>query len=155
MTELIEKFYSSFDTLDVEGMVSCYHPEVVFKDPAFGQLKGERATNMWRMLCSNQKGKEFKVTYSNVQSSGGTGSANWEAHYLFSRTNRKVHNKIYARFKFKDGLIIEHVDDFDLYNWSKQALGTSGTIFGWTGFFRKKLQRQTSGLLDRFMSANN
>ena len=65
MKQLLESFYSAFNELDAETMASCYHPEIVFQDPAFGVLKGERAMNMWRMLCESQKGKEFKITYSN------------------------------------------------------------------------------------------
>jgi hypothetical protein len=29
-------------------------------------------------------------------------------------------------FNFKNGLIIKHVDEFDLYKWSKQAFGVTG-----------------------------
>ena len=55
MNELITKFYESFTNLDAEGMASCYHPEIVFEDPAFGKLEGSRAANMWRMLCESQQ----------------------------------------------------------------------------------------------------
>ncbi len=146
MKQTIEKFYTSFVNLDAEGMVSCYHPDVEFQDPAFGQLKGESAKNMWRMLISSQKGKEFLVSYSNVSDN----SANWEAHYTFSKTNRKVHNQISATFEFKDGLIIKHHDDFNLHKWAKQAMGFSGLLLGKTGFFKKKLQTTTNSLLKKF-----
>jgi len=150
MKETIEKFYQSFTNLDPEGMAACYHKDVHFNDPAFGDLKGERAGNMWRMLLSSQKGKDFRVKYSNIQSTGETVSADWEAFYTFSQTGRKVHNNIHAEFKFKDGKIIEHIDDFNLHKWAKQAMGTKGSLIGWTGFFKKKLNTQTNKLLTTF-----
>lgn len=146
LKELINKFYTAFNQLDSEAMVACYHDDIVFKDPAFVELKGEHAKNMWHMLCESQKGQDFKVTHSEVTED----SAYWEAFYTFSRTGRKVHNKVHAKFEFKDGLIIKHSDHFNLHKWAKQALGFSGAILGWTSVFQKKLQGQTNHLLNKF-----
>jgi hypothetical protein len=44
-----------------------------------------------------------------------------------------------AQFYFQDGLIIRHTDDFDIWKWSKQALGLTGYLFGWTGFMQNKI----------------
>jgi ketosteroid isomerase-like protein len=41
--DLIETFYRAFAALDAEAMAACYHDEVTFEDPAFGQLQGEQA----------------------------------------------------------------------------------------------------------------
>ena len=146
--EIIQKFYSAFQELDADTMASCYHPDIEFEDPAFGKLKGEHAGNMWRMLCKNQKGKgmtiDFKITSETT--------AHWEPKYVFSKTGRKVHNIIDASFEFKDGLIVKHIDVFDLHRWAKQALGFQGFLLGWTGFFRKKLQAQTKHLLKKYES---
>ncbi len=152
MKEIIEQFYKAFQNLDAEGMAACYHDEILFEDPAFGVLKGEKAKNMWRMLCQSQKGgdESIVVKYSNIQSSNNKGSAHWEAYYTFSKTGRKVHNIIDAEFEFKDGKIIRHTDSFDLYRWSKQALGLQGWLLGWTSFFKGKLQQQTNGMLRKF-----
>jgi ketosteroid isomerase-like protein len=149
-TEIIEQFYSDFKNLDAETMVACYHKDIVFKDPAFGVLKGDKAKNMWRMLCHSQKDKDFVINYSDIKFSDGKGSAQWEAHYTFSKTGRKVHNKIMAAFEFKDGLIIKHTDSFNLYRWAQQAFGLTGYLIGWTSFFRKKLQVQTNTMLSKF-----
>ena len=148
--ELINEFYQSFSRLDAESMASCYHKDVVFQDPAFSILKGMHAGNMWRMLCQSQKGKDFTVEFSNVKASDQSGSAHWEAKYTFSKTGRKVHNSIDATFEFSDGKIIKHTDDFDLKKWAKQAMGLKGALLGGTGFFKKKLQKQTNGMLAKF-----
>lgn len=151
MKALIENFYQAFEALDAEKMVACYHDDIVFHDPAFGTLEGERAKNMWRMLCRSQKGKDFRVTAKDILFDGKKGYAHWEAHYTFSQTGRRVHNIIEAEFEFKDGKIIRHTDRFKLHRWAGQALGPVGKLLGWTGFFRKKLQEQTNGMLNEFI----
>lgn len=148
--ELIVKFYSAFQNKDADTMISCYHPEVVFADPAFGTLKGSRANAMWKMLCIS--GKDLKVEFNSVSTEDDAGSAHWEADYTFSKTGRKVHNEIDAKFKFKDGLIIEHADHFNLKKWAGQALGFKGKLFGGTNFFRKKLHLQTNQTLSKFIA---
>ncbi len=150
MQKLIETFYEAFAKLDADTMVSCYHDDVIFEDPAFGVLKGERAKNMWRMLCESQKGGNFVVEYSKIEADSEKGTAHWEAHYHFSQTGRKVHNIIDAEFTFKDGKIITHTDRFNLHSWAKQAMGFKGLLLGGTGFFKGKLNAQTNHLLSKF-----
>jgi limonene-1,2-epoxide hydrolase len=150
MQQLVETFYLAFKNLDAETMVSCYHNDIIFNDPAFGTLKGERAKNMWRMLCESQKGKNFIVDASEIDCNDDSGTAHWEAHYSFSKTGRKVHNIIDAEFKFKDGKIINHIDRFDLHKWAKQAIGFKGFLLGGTNFFKNKLHSQTHQLLLKF-----
>lgn len=154
MKILLEKFYTAFKQCDGDAMAACYHDEVVFEDPAFGVLKGEHAKNMWRMLCASQRDRDFKLTFKNIVTDGDAGSAHWEAHYEFSKTKRQVHNIVEAKFKFKDGKIIDHRDHFNLYRWSKQALGTSGMLIGWTPFFKSKLHEQTGATLAKYEAKN-
>lgn len=148
---IIESFYSCFQRLDGDGMAACYHPDIEFRDPAFGTLHGDRAKFMWKMLCDSQKGKSFVVTFSNISLKENRGSADWSADYIFSKTGRKVVNHISASFLLKDGLIYKHDDRFNLHKWSSQAFGITGFFIGWTPFFRKKLQRQTNRLLDKYI----
>jgi ketosteroid isomerase-like protein len=150
MSNIVEEFYQAFSDLDAEKMAACYHDDICFADPAFGQLQGERARNMWRMLVESQKGKDFKVFAKDIVCDGQTGSATWEAHYTFGSSGRPVHNIIQAKFKIQDSKIISHLDDFNLHRWAGQAMGFSGMIIGWTSFFRTRLLKQTSTLLDRY-----
>ena len=148
MKELIHRFYTALNDRDADTMISCYHDDVVFEDPGFGKLPGDRAKKMWQMLCKN--GKDLKVEFSQVEADENKGKAHWEAWYTFSKTGRPVHNKIDAEFAFKDGKISKHTDHFDLRRWSSQALGWKGMLLGGTGFFKKKLQQQTNRMLDKF-----
>ena len=51
-------------------------------------------------------------------------------------------NDIQARFVFRDGKICEHHDTFDLWRWSRQALGTTGLLLGWTPLVQGKVRQQ-------------
>jgi len=151
--ELIEKFYTAFMHSNSEEMTSCYHKDVVFKDPAFGELKGERAFKMWEMLMpKGSKGAE--ISFTNIESIKDRGTATWVAKYHYGEKQRKVTNVVNASFKFKDGKIIEHTDNFNVWKWSSQALGIAGMLFGWTSFMKKKIQKTTNGRLDTYMNPN-
>src|SRR5215208_3810591 len=96
----IEYFYTAFANSDVERMISCYHDDIEFHDPAFGSLKGREAKNMWRMLIS--RNKNIRISSDNIQANERKGSANWQAEYVFTPTGRTVVNKISAKFEFLD-----------------------------------------------------
>jgi ketosteroid isomerase-like protein len=148
--QLIERFYSAFQKRDGAAMAACYAPDVTFTDPVFPGLEGPRAGGMWRMLC--ERAKDLRVEFSNVQADDATGSAHWEAWYPFSRTGRPVHNVIEARFRFRDGLIIEHTDAFDFWRWSRQALGPTGVLLGWTPMIQGAVRKKAAEGLDEFLA---
>lgn len=149
--KIISTFYTAFTKKDVENMVGLYADDVVFQDPAFGTLHGKRARDMWRMLISSQKGKDFDVRFHSVTATATGGTAHWTASYVFSQTGRKVVNEIDATFVIVDGKIVKHTDTFPLRKWAHQAMGFKGWLLGGTAFFRKKLQAQTNGMLDKWV----
>lgn len=149
---IISEFYTAFKNKDAEKMVSFYHDEVEFEDPAFGTLKGNQAKNMWRMLL--KIGKDLSINFNQVKANETLGSAYWEADYSFSATGNKVHNKVTAMFEFKDGKIYRHKDHFDLWKWSSMALGITGILLGWTPFFKDKLNTETNKQLNKFIDEN-
>jgi len=148
MKGLIETFYNAFQNKDAATMISCYHDDIIFCDPAFGELKGDDAKAMWRMLCKNSS--ELKLEFSNINASLKKGSVHWEAWYTFSSTGRKVHNIVDAEFDFKDSKIIKHIDRFNLHKWATQAFGLKGWLIGGTHFFQNKLNQQTNKMLAAF-----
>jgi ketosteroid isomerase-like protein len=149
--DVIAKFYTAFQKLDYQTMNSCYSEDIVFNDPAFGMLEGEEAKAMWEMLCKNAK--EFSLTFSNIQLLDEEyATCNWVATYKFSKTGRKVVNNIKAYMKLKDGKIIEHSDAFKLSKWAAQSLGLPGILLGWTGFMKRKIQKNARKNLETFIS---
>ncbi|MBL7734423.1 MAG: nuclear transport factor 2 family protein [Chitinophagaceae bacterium] len=149
---LIADFYTSFQKLDGEGMAKCYHEDVFFYDPVFQDLQGDRAKSMWKMLCGNAK--ELTVEFGEITSPDEYGSCKWKAVYRFSRTGRMVTNKVTARFKFQDGKIIEHMDDFDIWRWSAQAMGIKGLLLGWTSAMKNKIRASARKGLDLYIKRN-
>ena len=148
--QLIERFYQAFQRRDAAGMAACYHPEVRFSDPAFPDLKGAEAGAMWAMLLA--RGKDLDIQYRDIAADDHTGRAHWDARYTFSKTGRSVLNQIDASFRFRDGLIVEHRDDFSFARWSRQALGLPGLLLGHTGFLRRKVQAQAAAGLKDWMA---
>lgn len=138
--ELIDRFYQAFQRLDAEAMAACYAEQVVFSDPAFRELHGRDAGDMWRMLCA--RAKQFALTYEVLEADDQQGRAHWVATYLFSQTGRMVENHIEARFRFADGRIIEHRDHFDLWRWARQALGAKGLLLGWLAPVQNAISKQ-------------
>lgn len=146
--EVIFRLYEAFAVRDHVGMARCYTPDARFSDPVFTDLRGTQVAAMWRMLC--QRATDLRITYSDVSAEGNSGSAHWEAWYTYSATGRPVHNVIEAAFTFRDGRIATHRDHFDLYRWTRQALGTTGVLLGWTPFLRSAVRRKAALALVRF-----
>lgn len=152
--QLINNFYSSFQKLDHKGMNACYSEDIVFSDPVFGLLRGEEARSMWEMLCTNAK--NFTLTYGNIQHLDDEYSTcDWAATYTFSKTGKKVVNRIKANMRFANGKIIEHSDAFSLHKWASQALGFSGWLLGWNSFFQNKIKNGAKKNLLKFMEKKN
>ena len=152
MKNLIETFYTAFQKRDAKTMVSCYHDDIIFQDPAFGELNGEDAKAMWRMLCRNAT--DLRIEFSDISASVKKGSAHWEAWYSFSKTGRKVYNVVEAEFEFRDSKIIKHTDTFNLHKWASQAMGWKGKLLGGTSFFKNKMHQQTNKMLAEFKEKN-
>ena len=148
--ETITAFYSAFQERDYAGMAACYPPDIHFSDPVFTDLQGDEARAMWHMLCD--QGADLKVAFSNVTADSDRGSAAWEARYTFGPTGRVVTNAIRASFVFADGKIVQHVDDFDLWRWMRMALGTTGTMIGWSPSAKRKVRDTGRRTLDRFIA---
>ncbi|CAB5522808.1 Ketosteroid isomerase-related protein [Pseudomonas putida] len=138
--ELITRFYQAFQRLDAEAMVACYSDDITFSDPVFGTLRGRDVGDMWRMLTS--RAKNFSLTFDSVSANQDGGNAHWMARYLFTQTGRTVVNDIQARFVIRDGLICQHDDSFDLWRWSRQALGLPGLLLGWSPLLQNKVRQQ-------------
>lgn len=145
----IADFYAAFAARDGEAMAAHYAPDATFRDPAFGTLTGQEAGDMWRMLTGRAEDLRIDLPFHDADENGG--QANWIAHYTFAQTGRKVVNDVHARFRFADdGRFAEHVDDFSFHAWSKQALGTPGTLLGWTPILPALTRRRARGQLDAF-----
>jgi ketosteroid isomerase-like protein len=146
--KVIRELYDALDRHDGETMARQYAPDARFKDPAFGELSGEEAGDMWRMLTG--RSKDLSVELAGHSAEGDSGTAHWIATYTFS-TGRHVVNDIHARFRFRDGLIAEHEDSFSFWHWARQALGPPGLVLGLPPM-NQLVRRKARGDLAEFRS---
>lgn len=147
---ILDGFYAAFSRKDYEEMRTYYAPEATFEDPAFKLDSGERAADMWEMLC--KRGADLELEYQVLSVDDHGGQVKWEAHYTFGQTGNKVHNIILATIDLRDGKIVKHRDDFDFWRWSSQALGLPGKLLGWSGFLRGKVRQQAGQQLERYVA---
>ena len=145
----IESFYAAFAKKDARAMGACYGDDVRFSDPVFLGLVGREARGMWAMLC--ERAKDLDVKVRDVRGDATSGRAHWTARYTFQATGRFVVNEIDATFVFRDGLIVEHTDVFDFWRWSRQALGPTGLLLGWSPLVRNKVRHAARAGLDAYL----
>lgn len=144
---LLKKFYTSLQGKDYESVCKCYAPDATFSDPVFTHLNGTEVCAMWQMLL--ESGKDLEVTFSDIDANYSAGHARWEAYYTFS--GRQVHNIIHSAFTFRDGLILTHEDSFNLWRWSRMALGIRGIFLGWSPPVQAKIREMAQSRLQKFM----
>src|ERR1700741_3581091 len=122
--QVIERFYKAFQSKDYKTMQDCYADNAIFSDEVFIGLNAQQVRSMWEMLIRN--GKDLQLDFSKIKANDREGSAEWVATYTFSRTGKKVINKIKANFTFENGKIVSHHDQFNFHKWASQALGATG-----------------------------
>ncbi len=144
-----DKFYTAFVMLDYKAMNSCYSPDAVFSDPVFGILQGKEITSMWEMLCNTAK--DFSVSFHQVAKDDDYYTYKWVANYTFSKTGRRVVNTVTSYLHVQNNLITEQTDEFSFYKWSRQALGSTGLLFGWSSVIKNKVRKNARNNLEVFM----
>jgi hypothetical protein len=130
-------------------MQDCYADNATFSDEAFQNLNSAQIKAMWEMLI--KRGKDLEIRFQNVSADEKKGSCEWIANYTFSQTGNKVENRIKANFEFENGKFVKHIDSFDFYRWSSQALGLTGKLLGWTSFLQNKVSEKAMINLAEFM----
>jgi ketosteroid isomerase-like protein len=144
------QFYTALAARDWQAVGRLYADDARFDDPAFVGLDAAQVRAMWRMLLT-RAGDDFRVSYEVLADTPEAAQVRWTAHYTFSQTGRPVVNVITAQMSLRDGRIVRHLDTFDFFRWSRQALGLPGWLLGWTGFLRGKVQAQVRRTLAAFM----
>ena len=148
--DLIDRFYAAFAERDGATMAACYAPGASFSDPVFPGLVGTEPGAMWRMLT--ERATDLKIELAERSADDDAGTAHWLATYTFTQTGRPVENDVHASFRFAGGLIAEHDDSFDFHRWSRQALGLSGLLLGWTPLLRSAVRRRSRAALDEYVA---
>lgn len=146
---LLARFYSAFAQHDWATMGACYHPEAQFSDPVFPHLDAAHVRAMWKMLLIS--GTDLRVEFRVIEETATEGRVEWDAWYTFGATVRKVHNRVSSTLVLKDGLILVQKDSFNFWCWSRQALGISGLLLGWSSMLRGKVRGMAAKRLAKAM----
>jgi len=147
---LIARFYAALDAGDAHAMAAAYADDAHFSDPVFGALDAPEVRAMWHMLTG--RATDLRVRARDIEADDKQGRAHWQATYTYTATGRTVTNEIEARFRFKDGRIVVHDDRFDLWRWSRMALGPVGWLMGWSPPVRRRIRHQARRALERHRS---
>ena len=133
---LLHRLFTALNNDDHATMAACYHPEATFHDIAFNLKRRARIHGMWHMICERS---DVKATFSIVQADDIEGRVNLVDDYTFSDTGKPVRNVIESRFRFQDGLIVQHDDVCDPRAWATMALGE-----GVTGYLAGRIRLMRS-----------
>jgi len=137
--QVMARFYSAFQKRDYETMQDCYDDHVIFFDPVFEDLVDDEVKLLWEMLC--KRATDLSIEFGDVIADEHYGSCYWIASYTFTKTKRRVINRIKAHMRFRNGKIIEHSDQFRLRSWCRQAFGPIGWLLGGTAWFQNKVRK--------------
>ncbi len=129
-TQVATRFYTAFAARDSATMAQLYAPNVKFRDPLFGNLKGPQVMEMWNTITPAANSKTFKiepkVQPNPTQRPDGSWDVqvHWDAHYDLG--SRHIDNHADTTMTIKDGKIVKQNDAWDLDAWTKQALPFGG-----------------------------
>ena len=79
---------------------------------------------MWAMLCA--RGKDLRVEWRDVRADDRAGRRTGSRATPTPRPGARCTTSSTPTFTFRDGRIAAHVDRFDLWRWSRMALGAKG-----------------------------
>jgi hypothetical protein len=118
---LLQRLFTALDDHDHGAMAACYSPSATFSDIAF-TLKGRgQIHEMWQMICENT---DIRATFEVLHADAVEGRVALVDHYTYTDTARTVRNVIDSRFRFQDGVIVQHDDHCDPRAWAGMAFPT-------------------------------
>lgn len=148
---VLDRFYSAFARHDWQAMGECYTDDARFSDPVFPALDAAGVRAMWKMLLGG--GTDLRLEHTVQQQGPAHGVCTWEARYTFGGTGRAVHNVVHSDFILHNGLIAVQNDRFDLWRWSRQAMGPVGLLLGWSPLVHNKVRAMAAARLAKAMRA--
>lgn len=147
--EILKQFYHNFKYKKTNEMLSAYADNVQFSDPAFGELQGEEAKAMWRMLLERDN-NSFKMNFCDIEADKKGGTVTWEAEYRYGKN--PVFNRIESRIEIENGKIVKQEDKFSLQRWASMALGAKGMALGLTPFLKPQVRKMSRKSLQKYLA---
>ena len=116
--QVATEFFSAFQKTDTATFDKLYAPNATFKDPIYDLKNHDEVVHMWKSLFAT--GKDLKMTYEVLESSGDKAKVAWKADYKVF--GRPVHNEAVSELTVKNGQIVQQQDSWSWSKWAKQAL---------------------------------
>jgi ketosteroid isomerase-like protein len=145
---VVTRYFEAFRRRDAAAMAACYADDAHFSDPIFPDLDAAGVRAMWAMLLS--RGSDVTVDYTIQSGTPDAADIDWVARYTFSGTGRKVENRVHTRLEIAADRIVRQKDTFDTWRWSRQALGFTGLLLGWSPTLIGKVQAKAARGLESF-----
>jgi ketosteroid isomerase-like protein len=132
--KLAHQFFRHLANRDLPGMMTCYHPEIRYRNP-FIELQGDEVATMWQMGWRCLPDVQVLYKDSDIR----VNFAYWQAVYIYPPTGRCVKHRLSTTLTFAEGKIIQQIDYFDLHEWAEQSYGCLGKIVGGWKLFKNQL----------------
>ena len=148
----IHQFFKALENRDYKTMQNCYEKSAVYNNQVMGLLDFGSTKAMWQQMCTSLTNLE--TSYTTIQELDEEyATCLWEEQYI--NNGKLISKKNKAYFRFENGLIIEHTDGFNFYDWCKQTKGVVGWLFGWSTFMQKRIQKKARTSLINYMNTLN
>lgn len=138
--ELVSNYIHAWLKRDVVAAANCLHPDFKYWETIAG---GMYKTAFFRYLQTwFGSSNEMLFTYDFFDAGENIAYIQYQSYFRYPGTGRQVKINVLAEICCQDNLIISQKDYINLYDFSKQAYGIWGWLFGWTLFMHKMLARQ-------------
>ena len=136
---LIDRFYEAFARQDGEAMAACYTPDAHFSDPVFTDLHGEEVGRDVADALRARHRPAGRALGGRGRRRAGLGPLGGRLHVLHRATGPQRDRGLVSLPGRPDR---RPSRQFDLWAWSRQALGPLGVVLGWSPPVQGKIRAQ-------------
>jgi hypothetical protein len=122
--DVANKFYTAFQSQDLQAMQQLYAPQATFHDPIYDLSGRDAVAGMWKGVLG--AGKDVKLNYQVLSSNDSSVQVKWTADYKLG--GRPIHNESVTTMQVKNGQIVSQSDDWSWSKWAKQAFPLGGLV---------------------------
>jgi hypothetical protein len=149
LSSQIETYFDAFSKGDYRTMRSLCDPKITFNDPVYTSLQGKSVFALHHFMAERRICPT--ITIRSISEKGNRVKVKWTNEYEYATYKTHISIDVRSIFHFEHTSIISQTDQYNLWKWSKMALGFTGTYLGWTPMFRSTLRRSSQQSLATFI----
>lgn len=146
---VVDRFFEALRRADDAVINACYHPQISYSDPLFEDLRGARVALRWRLLL--REAQSFSLEHELVFADERKVQVQWTVDYALK--GKKIRLPILSTLAIWDNLIVRQVDEYEFWQYSRQAQGFAGLLLGGIEPFQQLVKRRARSDLERFATA--